>query len=179
MPKFAHFAPNGAILNWMDTDAFNYAEIPPQSELLEISDEQYDARGDMMVADGALVPYVAPAPTLAQLRAAKLAELSAACSSRMGAIKAGYPQDEISTWDKQESEAREFKRTGGTAPTPLLSALSAARGVTLADLADRVIAKADAFAAISGSIIGRRQKYEDQVAAATDAAGVAAVAWVD
>lgn len=158
------------------------------TDAVELSDEQYEAILGAGAANKLVVPDTNGRPTLVdplsmlsldQRKAAKLAELADACGARMAAIKAGYPQDEISTWDKQESEAREYKRTGGTAPTPLLSALSSARGVTLADLVDRVIAKADAFATISGATIGKRQKYEDQVVAATDAAGVATIAWVD
>lgn len=114
--------------------------------------------------------------SLSGLKAAKLAELSGACSSRMEAIKAGYPADEVSTWSKQESEARAYTASN-TAATPLLSALATARGIALADLAARVIAKADAFAAASGAIIGKRQKYEDAVNAAADAATVAAISW--
>lgn len=114
--------------------------------------------------------------SLAELKANKLAELAGACSQRMGAIKAGYPADEVQSWGKQESEARAYTASV-TAPTPLLSALSTARGVALADLAGRVIAKADQFAAISGGIIGKRQKYEDQVTAAVTAAAVALVVW--
>ncbi|MFQ9868622.1 MAG: hypothetical protein ACLRWP_17950 [Bilophila wadsworthia] len=41
-----------------------------------------------------------------------------------------------------------------TASTPLLSALAEARGISLPDLVERVLAKADAFAVASGSIIG-------------------------
>lgn len=178
MPKFVHYdTATGSILNWMDTDAFAYSEVPA-AELLEITDAQYDARGSMMVQGGALVPYAAPAPTLNQVKTIKLAGLSAACSQRMDAIKAGYPAEEVQSWDKQESEARAYT-ANSSAATPLLSALATARGITLADLASRVIAKADQFAAASGAIIGKRQHYEDQVMAATDAATVDAIVWQD
>jgi hypothetical protein len=158
------------------------------ADAVDVSAEQHDAlmtaqsEGNRIEPDAAGNPVaVAPAAslTLADVKAAKLSDLAAACAQRMATIKAGYPADEISTWDKQESEAREYKRTGGTAATPLLSALSSARGVALSDLVDRVIAKADQFAAVSGAIIGKRQRYEDEVAAAADAAGVAAIDWVD
>ena len=49
------------------------------------------------------------------------------------------------------------------APTPLLSALSQARGVPLDELVRRVLVKADAFAVASGSIIGQRQALEDRL----------------
>ena len=54
-----------------------------------------------------------------------------------------------------------------TASTPLLSALAEARGISLPDLVERVLAKADAFAVASGSIIGQRQALEDRLDACT------------
>ena len=54
-----------------------------------------------------------------------------------------------------------------TASTPLLSALAQARGISLPDLVERVLAKADAFAVASGSIIGQRQALEDRLDACT------------
>ena len=77
-----------------------------------------------------------------------------------------YPDREIRTFDKQESEARAYA-ADATASTPLLSALAQARGIPLSELVERVLAKADAFAVASGSIIGQRQKLEDRLDACT------------
>jgi len=77
-----------------------------------------------------------------------------------------YPDREIRTFDKQESEARAYA-ADATASTPLLSALAQARGVPLDELARRVLVKADAFAVASGSIIGQRQALEDRLDACT------------
>lgn len=154
-------------------------DLQPLSDVEHEALMQALAQGHSLDWSGAAPVAIAPAAlTLTDVKAGKLAELATACGQRMGAIKAGYPQDEISTWDKQESEARAYT-ANSSAATPLLSALATARGITLADLASRVIAKADAFAAASGAIIGKRQHYEDQVAAATDAATVEAIVWQD
>lgn len=65
MPKFAHFDPNtGAILNWMDTDALSYAEMPPAGQLLELTDAQYEAGGNVIVKGAKLVPFVESAPAI-------------------------------------------------------------------------------------------------------------------
>ncbi|MFR8053840.1 MAG: hypothetical protein ACLU6O_03660 [Bilophila wadsworthia] len=77
-----------------------------------------------------------------------------------------YPDREIRTFDKQESEARAYA-ADATASTPLLSALAQARGIPLSELVERVLAKADAFAVASGSIIGQRQALEDRLDACT------------
>jgi hypothetical protein len=111
-------------------------------------------------------PYVPPVPTLEEVKAAKLSEINAAADRAIGTLTATYPDREISTFDKQESEARAYA-ADPTASTPLLSALAQARGVPLDELVRRVLAKADAFAVASGSIIGQRQALEDRLDACT------------
>ena len=108
-------------------------------------------------------PYV---PTLEDVKAARLSEINAAADRAIAALTATYPDREISTFDKQESEARAYA-ADPTASTPLLSALAEARGISLPDLVERVLAKADAFAVASGSIIGQRQALEDRLDACT------------
>ena len=107
-------------------------------------------------------PYVPPVPTFKEAKAAKLSEINKAADKIMVALISTYPDREISTFDKQEAEARAYM-ADPTAPTPLLSALAKARGISMDELVKRVIAKADAFAAASGYIIGQRQALEDQL----------------
>ena len=111
-------------------------------------------------------PYVPPVPTLEQTKAAKLSEINKAADAAIATLTATYPDREISTFDKQESEARAYA-VDSTASTPLLSALAQARGVPPEELVRRVLAKADAFAMASGSIIGQRQALEDRLDACT------------
>ena len=111
-------------------------------------------------------PYVPPVPTLDEAKAAKLSEINAAADRTLATFTATYPDREISTFYKQESEARDWT-ADNTTPTPLLSALAQARGIPFFDLVGRVLAKADAFAVASGSIIGQRQALEDRLDACT------------
>lgn len=107
-------------------------------------------------------PYVPPVPTFKEAKAAKLSEINKAADKIMAALISIYPDREISTFDKQEAEARAYM-ADPEAPTPLLSALAKARGISMDELVKRVIAKADAFAAASGYIIGQRQALEDEL----------------
>ena len=107
-------------------------------------------------------PYVPPVPTFKEAKAAKLSEINKAADKIMAALISTYPDREISTFDKQEAEARAYM-ADPEAPTPLLSALAKARGISMDELVKRVIAKADAFATASGYIIGQRQALEDQL----------------
>jgi hypothetical protein len=128
--------------------------------------------------NGKLIITAPAGPTLDELKSAKLVELSAAFAQAMLSVKAGYPADEIQSWFDQKTEAVAYA-ANASAATPLLSAMASARGITVADLAARVIANAMQYAANAGLLIGKRQKYEDAVNAAIDAADVAAVFWVD
>ncbi len=119
-------------------------------------------------------PYVAPTPTLDEVKAAKLSEINAAADKAIASLTAAYPDREISTFDKQESEARAYA-ANPTASTPLLSALARARGIELSELVQRVIAKADILAMASGSIIGQRQALEDRLDTCTTIEDVQAI----
>lgn len=123
-----------------------------------------------------LIPDPEPTPEelLAQAKTDKLAEINAACQSTLEALTPTYPERELATFDKQESEARAYL-ADPAASTPFLSALAAARGIELADLVQRVIAKADAFTSASGYIIGQRQALEDRLDAAETLEDVRAV----
>ena len=139
---------------WADVDA--YAEAHPEM----VTEEQ---------------PYVPPVPTLDEVKAAKLSEINAAADRAIATLTATYPDREISTFDKQESEARAYA-ADATASTPLLSALAQARGIPLDELVRRVLAKADAFAVASGSIIGQRQALEDRLDVCTTVEEVQSIA---
>ena len=107
-----------------------------------------------------------PEVSLEEVKAAKLSEINRAADAAIATLTATYPDREISTFDKQEREARDWT-ADNTASTPLLSVLAQARGIPLDELVRRVLAKADAFAVASGSIIGQRQALEDRLDACT------------
>jgi hypothetical protein len=179
MTKYIHFDPaTGAILNLMDTAAFDYPTKPPDSELIEVSDEDYDAGvNGRIVNNGELIPF--PEPSLDELKATRLASINADFDLFMGEVVAGYPEKEISSWSKQESEARAYVASN-TATTPLIDALTAARNLPKAELVNRIIEKADLFATASGQLIGYRQSLEDQINALPENAtadDVKAIVW--
>ena len=120
-------------------------------------------------------PYVPPVPTLEEMKTDKLSEINAAADKAISTLTAAYPDREIATFDKQEAEARAYTAAPATAQTPLLSALAQARGIELPELVRRVIAKADAFAVASGSIIGQRQALEDRLDTCTTIEEVRAI----
>lgn len=115
---------------------------------------------------------------LSLARASKLAEINSACDAEISAIKSTYPETEVLSWPKQEREAYALVEDG-TAQTPLIDGIAAARGISRGDLAILIIAKTEQFAAATGPIFGKRQVLEKQIEAATTAEEVDAVKWVD
>lgn len=76
----------------------------------------------------------------------------------------GYPNTEITTWNKQEQEARAYQ-ADITAQVPFIKELALARGVELDVLVVKIIEKADAYAVNIGTLTGQRQKKEDELLA--------------
>jgi len=120
-----------------------------------------------------------PPPTTAELKQEKRLEINTAFEQSMQQIVGSYPSNEVSSWAKQEAEARAYEASNA-APTPLIDALAATRGVAKVDLVSRIIGKADLFATVSGQLIGHRQGLEDTLDALPETAtaeDIAAISW--
>ncbi|HSH71531.1 MAG TPA: hypothetical protein VK974_00615 [Methylophilaceae bacterium] len=130
---------------------------------VELSEEQWNDRFNLLLVDGELttVQFVLSEP-LEDVIARRLSTINRECERAVSQITATYPASEVLSWPKQETEARLYANNM-VADTPLLSALATARGIPLAELASRVILKADAFAQVSGTLIGKRQQLEDML----------------
>ncbi|MEQ4541145.1 MAG: hypothetical protein ABN479_19630 [Billgrantia sp.] len=97
-----------------------------------------------------------PQPDLETLAARKRAEIDADSVAALDQVRSDYPDYEQLSWERQEREARD----GGG---PLIQAIADARGLSLEELISRIIAKADAYQAAAGVVIGRRQALRDQI----------------
>jgi len=131
------------------------------------------------VVNAEVVEYQASAPTTAELKLQKLAEINDEFEKAMSPIITGIPAIERESWKKQETEARAYL-ISNDAITPLIDALAISRGIDKAELVSRIIAKADLFATLSGQLIGKRQALEDAVNALPESAtaeDIAAIVW--
>lgn len=111
-----------------------------------------------------------PVADLAELAAAKLAEINAAFEVACSVLRDAWPPSERETWERQLAEATAYQAAvaaGATLPdTPVLSGIVAQRGVSIEYLVGRVLANAANWSAFRGSLIGQRQALEDDVEAA-------------
>lgn len=103
---------------------------------------------------------------LTNARTIKLGEINRACEAELSQLKAGYPEGEVQSWERQFAEAAAYQ-ANSAAPTPTLDGIATARGITRDDLVGRVLVKSELFAIASGQIIGRRQMLEDAIAEAS------------
>lgn len=98
----------------------------------------------------------------ATLKKRKLAEINNDLETALAALRVEYPESEIMSWTKQETEARAWLRDN-TRATPLIDLIASQRGLDKALLINKVIEKSDQYSFAVGSAIGRRQMLEDQV----------------
>ena len=80
-------------------------------------------------------------------------------TSSVNNLTSSIPSSEISTWVKQESEARAWLIDNNVS-TPLIDAICTSREVDKAYLVNKIIEKADAYAIAIGTLTGERQKQE-------------------
>ncbi|MGX2951682.1 hypothetical protein ACWIUA_12425, partial [Ursidibacter sp. B-7004-1] len=99
-----------------------------------------------------------------QHRIQLISKLSDQTDRLKSAILVGYPQAEIDSFYRQEREAREWLADNST-PTPMLSGIVASRPEipNLAVLVEKVVEKANAFSAVMGAIIGKKQAVETRI----------------
>ena len=116
-------------------------------------------------------------PTLGQAQGFKKAELLNSFNDATKAIADVLPH-EMTSWKDQEDEARAYV-ADNTTLTPVLDALVIARGLgeTVAELANKVIANADAYRQAYYPLLGKYQSLTNQIALATTVADVEAIVW--
>lgn len=115
------------------------------------------------------------AARLAAAKAAKLDELNVACDAAVTQLMVKYPEAEVLSWPQQIKEAEAVLVKGAEAQAPMLEAIASARGLTVDDLAQRVLAKMQAYSHLSGALFGARQAAEDAIEAAAELADLDAV----
>lgn len=160
------------LITGLYTDDGDFADPPVGAVQVTIADFALlrSGRGKYKFINGVLVD------NLDLARRLQTRQIEAAYVNAIGVIASQYPETERNSWAKQEQEARAWI-ADNTALTPLLSALTSARGDTLSVIAGKVITNADAYAVYAGAIIGKRQALLKQVDNATTKAGIESIVW--
>ena len=99
-------------------------------------------------------------PTLEEARNAKLIEINTGYSTVMGFIQAGYPQEEVLSWERQATQARELTQNPA-AEAAFVRGLAAAKNLPVEEMCRRILANAASWEPIAAMLTGCRQVMED------------------
>ncbi len=86
-------------------------------------------------------------------------------NKEIATIKGVVEQGEVDTFDSQKEEALAYQ-ADNTAETPLLSGLATLRGLTVDELAVRVLGHAADYKVAIAQVMGKKHVFEDQLAGA-------------
>ncbi len=97
-----------------------------------------------------------------KVKAIALRNINLDLEKEVAKLTQDVPETEKATWTKQEQEARAYK-VDNTTPTPCIDYLVASRGVDKDTLVDKIIYKADIYSQALFTLIGKKQKAEDEL----------------
>lgn len=135
----------------------------------EISEKEHKRALDInanYVTDEMRLIYKEKELSINELKEQKLNEIEIAFKSVMTNLDK-TPSEERLTFERQEREARAYQESKNELDAPFVKVLAEQRGVEFELLVSKIIEKADKYASISATFIGKRQRYEDLVALAT------------
>ena len=104
-------------------------------------------------------------PTLEEARNAKLIEINAGYSTVMGFIQAGYPQEEVLSWERQATQARELAQNP-EAEAAFVRSLAATKNLPVEEMCARILANAASWEPVAAMLTGARQVMEGAAHAA-------------
>ena len=107
---------------------------------------------------------------LENLLVRKEIEILSILNNEMILIKTGYTEDEIKSWEQQRTEAIAYTADSGAA-VPLITALAAAREITVAVLVTKINANVASYQTAYSASLGKKQKYSDQIETINDDGG--------
>lgn len=126
-------------------------------------------RGKLILVDETTGrPYLADGPKLSldETKERKLQDLNVLFEDKVYDLQEGISSFETKSWTDQKNEALAYL-TDPNSATPTLSAIATERGMSVMALAEKVVQKANTYAAKYGELLGKRQVLEKSILAAT------------
>lgn len=119
-------------------------------------------------------PASEPLP-FAERQAHLIREVDLLAKDKRNTIVADISPAEMSSWPIKRSEALAYEASGLATDAPNLAVEADARNISLADLVDKVLAKAAQLSYIEAQIAGYAGKLQDQINAAEDEQALEAI----
>lgn len=136
---------------------------------------------DVWIEDGVLLSsgdsqaqQIIDAYTVADFIAERQRECLAIAKALRDRVVAAVSAGEMASWAVKRAEAQAWTATQDPDQAPLLQLEAAARGVSLADIATRVLGNAAAYAQLEAAISGRCGAHRDALSACASFDEVAA-----
>lgn len=161
--------------------AFFVAGVHPEDEIpadaVGVTDEQFEALKDARAA-GMQIAMIDGIPTavervlnVAQMHDTALSMITAKIADVASIFTAGLPRETLAAWSTKAAHARTVMAGGSS---NLIDAEAQLSGRSVADLAARVVARADLYELTISKLDGLRSAAWRDVIAATDKAGIEA-----
>lgn len=115
-----------------------------------------------------------PTPTMDEAVTEKLAEINAGYCRVMDFVQAGYPLDEVLSWERQATQARELIQNPD-AEAKFVRTLAVTKGITVEELCSRILANAASWEPVAAMLTGCRQVMEEKVFSAETVEDILAI----
>lgn len=148
-----------------------FAEIVAAGHYCHIVD------GAFKTDDDAAVQSIIDAYPLSSAQAEVIAKIDMHAKSLRDGVVASISPAEMANWTIKQAEARAYQASGNEADAPMLGIEATARGVTVADLAAKVLAKAVQLSQLEAMIAGVAGAHGDAVKALGTFDAVLAYDW--
>ena len=97
-------------------------------------------------------------------------------SHHLLALAAPYSPEERETWIQQQREAEEWL-VNNSAAAPMVRAMAAARGITVAELVSRIMENVNLFRAAAGQVLGIQQGLIDRIYTTGSVTELLSITW--
>ena len=148
------------MFTFLRQDGTSYqAQAPQNPQDVGVREKPFGS-SEKVYFDRELWDWVEPIPSLEMARTAKLAEINAGYSAVVGYIQAGYPLDEVLSWERQATQARELTQNPA-AEALFVRALAITKKIPVEELCRRILANAASWEPVAAMLTGCRHVMED------------------
>ena len=135
-------------------------------EVWEQKPEGYFTEEEWQLNNPPEQPEPLPEQTLEDMRLAKLDEINAGYSAAIKYIQAGYPIEEVLSWDTQYLQSKELLENP-EASAIFVRQLATQKNISLEEMRDRILANAESWQYVAGLLTAQRQIMEEAALLAT------------
>ena len=148
------------MFTFLRPDGTSYQAQAPQSPQDVGVREKPFGSSEKVYFDRDLWDWVEPIPSLEMARHNKLEEINAGYCKVMDYVQAGYPLDEVLSWERQATQARELTQNPA-ADALFVRALAATKKISVEEMCSRILANAASWQPIAAMLTGCRQVMEE------------------